>query len=67
MDLMANSNKSTNDKNKLINLAASICERKIHTKKRQNIRIQIQDNICENMNTRCVVQSEVEVVFQMQT
>jgi hypothetical protein len=39
MDLMENSNKSTNDKNKLINFAPSSCERKIHTKKRQNIRI----------------------------
>jgi hypothetical protein len=34
MDLMENSNKLTNDKNKLINFAASICERKIHTKKK---------------------------------
>ncbi len=32
MDLMANSNKPTTDKNKLINFAPSICERKIHTK-----------------------------------
>jgi hypothetical protein len=39
MDLMANSKKSTNDKDKLINVAPSICERKIHTKKKRNIRI----------------------------
>ncbi len=40
MDLMENSNKSTNDKNKLINFSPSICERKIHTEKKteyQNI------------------------------
>jgi hypothetical protein len=39
MDLMENSNKSTNDTIKLLNFAPSICERNIHTKKRQNIRI----------------------------
>jgi len=34
MDLMENSNKLTNEKNKLINFAPSICELKIHTKKK---------------------------------
>jgi hypothetical protein len=34
IDLMENSNKLTNDKNKLINFAPSICELTIHTKKK---------------------------------
>jgi hypothetical protein len=59
MDLMENSNKWTNDKNKLRNFAPSLCRSKIpQKKKKQNIRIWMQDNICENMNRRCVVQSE---------
>jgi hypothetical protein len=53
--------------NELISFAPSNCEGKVHTKIEQNLRTLIQDNICENTNMRCVVQSEVEVVLQMQS
>jgi hypothetical protein len=43
MDLMENSNKSTNDKNKLINFAPSSCECRIHRKNKTEYK---------NINTR---------------